>query len=325
MKNSRSYSLFLIFFLYPFLLFAASEEILPFVLPHPYQISSDPEPQGDFIKLVVPLKHIQNLLLIEAAINGVSGNFILDTGAPYLVLNKTYFRDKMSRTDLVSSGITGRGSDVGRTTIAKLQLQELYYENVEADIANLAQIENSKGVKVLGLLGTNLFTQFEFVIDVRRDMLQVYKLSKSGNRLFKEDTQANPDLQINIELINNIIFLEGKISEKALRFCFDSGAEVNVLSSSSNRKVISEFKVIRRSVLVGSGGQRAEVISGVVKQMELGNHTFVALQTYLTNLNDLKTAYATYLDGVLGYPLLFNGVVAINFKQKKFSMYFYKN
>lgn len=305
--------------------FSENESILPFVLPQPYQITSDPEPKGDFLKLVIPLKHIQNLLMVEATINGVSGNFILDTGAPYLVLNKTYFRDKMSKTDLVASGITGKGSEVGRTKIDKLQVQELYYENVEADISNLAQIENSKGVKVLGLLGTNLFTQFEISIDVRRDVMQLYKLSKSGERLFKEQSQVNPDLQLPFELINNIIFIDGKIKEKALRFCFDSGAEVDVLSSTANRKVLTEFKVLRRSVLVGSGGQRAEVLSGVLKQLQLGNHNFIALQTYLTNLNDLKTAYATYLDGVLGYPLLFNGVVAINFKQKKFSMYFYKN
>ena len=46
-------------------------------------------PQGDFETLVIPLKRAQNLLLVEAKVDSIEGNFILDTGAPYLVLNKT--------------------------------------------------------------------------------------------------------------------------------------------------------------------------------------------------------------------------------------------
>ncbi len=51
----------------------------------------DPKPQGNFEKLIIPLKRAQNFFLIEARIDTLVGNFILDTGAPQLVLNKTYF------------------------------------------------------------------------------------------------------------------------------------------------------------------------------------------------------------------------------------------
>ncbi len=304
-----------------------SEEVLvlPAFSPLPYAHTSTPEPQGNFVQLTIPLKHVQNLFLIEATINGVSGNFILDTGAPYLVLNKTYFRSGSSKTDLVASGISGKGGDVSTLTVKKLQVQELFYENVEADVTNLAQIENSKGVKILGLMGTNLFLQFEMEIDARRDLLILYKLNKNGERLVNSSIARIPDIVLPMLLVNNIVFIDGKIKEKPLRFCFDSGAEVNILSSNAPRKVIAEFKVLRRSVLLGAGGQRAEVLAGVVKQVDIGGHTFTAMQTYLTSISELQKVYASYFDGILGYPLLFNSVVSLNFKKKEFSMYLYKN
>jgi 5S rRNA maturation endonuclease (ribonuclease M5) len=263
--------------------------------------------------------------MIEASINGVSGNLILDTGAPYLVLNKTYFRKGISETDQVSTGITGKGGDVLKTTVKKFQLQELYYENVEADITNLAQIENSKGVKVLGLMGTNLFTEFEMLIDSRRDVLILYKLDKKGERINKDDLLKQADINIPFTLLNNIIYIDGSIKEKSMRFCFDSGAEVNVLSTKVSKTVLNEFIVQRRSMLVGSGGQRAEVINGIIKAAEIGGHSFATMQTYLTPLGELQRIYDNYFDGILGYPLMFNGTVGINFKKKEFSMYLYGN
>ncbi len=302
-----------------------SQEVfsLFYASPTPYITRSSPVPKGEFSKLTIPLKHVQNLLMIEATINGVSGNLILDTGAPYLVLNKTYFRKGLSETNQVATGITGKGGEVVKTTVKKFQLQELYYENVEADITNLAQIENSKGVKVLGLMGTNLFTEFELIIDTRRDQLILYKLDRNGERIFKGNETEKAAIQVPFLLTNNIIYLEGIINEKNLRFCFDSGAEVNVLSSSVNKKVISNFMVQRRSLLVGSGGQRLEVINGILKQVDVGGHSFAYMQTYLTPLADLQQVYDNYFDGILGYPLMFYGAVGINFKKKEFSMYLY--
>jgi hypothetical protein len=56
--------------------------------------------------VVIPLKRAGKLLLIEAEADGQRGDFILDTGAPFLVLNQTYFRGATRRNG-TSGGITG--------------------------------------------------------------------------------------------------------------------------------------------------------------------------------------------------------------------------
>src|ERR1700761_1873089 len=75
------------------------------VLPDP-----DPAPTGDFKTLVVPIKKAGNLIIVEAQVDTVEGNFVLDTGAPYLVLNETYFRYLPKIADQEAAGINGTSS-----------------------------------------------------------------------------------------------------------------------------------------------------------------------------------------------------------------------
>lgn len=50
------------------------------------------DPKSDFQSITTPLKRAGRLFLIEATIGDQTGNFVFDTGASKLVLNRTYFR-----------------------------------------------------------------------------------------------------------------------------------------------------------------------------------------------------------------------------------------
>jgi len=91
---------FLLSALFAFLLFAglngncaAKLKLGGISFPHAVIIANDPAPYGDFETLIVPIKRAGNLIIVEAQIDTLEGNFVMDTGAPYLVLNATYFRD----------------------------------------------------------------------------------------------------------------------------------------------------------------------------------------------------------------------------------------
>src|SRR6056297_198076 len=57
--------------------------------------------------IVIPLKRAGNLILIDGKVDGQSGTLILDTGAPGLVLNSTYFRESKPAAKGQGQGITG--------------------------------------------------------------------------------------------------------------------------------------------------------------------------------------------------------------------------
>ncbi|MEO6168912.1 MAG: pepsin/retropepsin-like aspartic protease family protein [Chitinophagales bacterium] len=287
------------------------------------QVISNPE--GDFEVLVVPLKRAQNLLLVEATVDSISGNFILDTGAPYLVLNKTYFRKGKEKEGARANGVTGGVSAVSHTVIDRLDIQKLFYKSIQADLVNLGHIEDSKGVKILGLLGASLFNELEMEIDIDKNVMYLYKLNKLGERISSAAQAAaiQADLQIPLEIESNIIFLNATVGGSKLRYCLDTGAEINVLSNEVSKKVLQHFSLTSRNVLTGTSNQRVEVFGGELDELTIGNQTFENEQTILTGLAGLKSVYNTNLDGILGYNFLAKGRVIINYRKKQLTMYFY--
>ena len=282
-------------------------------------------PMGNFEKLEIPLKRVNNLFLIEARIDSLEGNFIFDTGAPKLVLNKTYFRNWKLSGGSTAYGIAGTNTQIFRQVIDSLIIDSLYFTDLDADVVNLGHIETAKGVKILGLLGANLFTDMEMVIDERNSKLILYKLDKAGERIFKGDIDTLiPDIDIPIELYNDIIYLNGESAGKKLRFCFDTGAEINVLDNTVNNKVLSHFSLTNRAVLGGSSDQNVGVLRGELDYLIVDEDSLKNMAFVLTGLSSLETAYNTTLDGILGFPFLEKGLVIIYTKKKKLYQYFYK-
>ncbi|MFM9984017.1 MAG: aspartyl protease family protein [Flavobacteriales bacterium] len=292
--------------------------------------TESPEAKGDWSRIVIPLKRAGNLILIEARIDSLYGNFILDTGAPYLVLNQTYFRSYETSTKTASVGLNGT-STATRTNIPKLDLGILFYEDVEADIVNLRQIEDQKKIQVFGLLGTNLFTGLLVQIDLVLNQMILYRLNATGEVIFESDSLsadtlfriANPDMRLTFKLCDDKIFVPVEIGGQKMNWILDTGAETNVVDAWSKKKVIKEFVVSRRINLVGSTGEKQEILLGVMPQTHVGEEVFPMQQTIVTSMQELSETCSLYIDGILGYSFLSQGVFTINFVKKEFSMYLY--
>lgn len=285
---------------------------------------TDPLPQGEFDELFIPLKRVQNLFLVEAKIDTLVGFFILDTGAPHLVLNKTYFTEgRKASNNATAFGIGGGGATVLNTTIDTLAIQNMFFTRVDADIVNLGHLEDARGVKILGLLGASLFNDVEMELDLKNNLLIIYRLDSEGNRVIGYDKTILPDINIPIDITGDIIFMEVKAADKKLRFCLDTGAERNVLNNMVSNKVLKHFSLTTSGTLTGSGGSNQLVLNGQMDSVVIGGKSFVAMPFILTNLNYLELVYETTINGILGYDYLSKGIVTINTKKKQLSMYFY--
>src|SRR3954465_6727251 len=84
--------------------------------------------QPDSLTTVIPFTRAGNLIVVKGKADSTEGNFILDTGAPNLVLNITYFRQYTStRTDEEQSGVTGSGPQIVKTMIREFDLGRMKY------------------------------------------------------------------------------------------------------------------------------------------------------------------------------------------------------
>jgi predicted aspartyl protease len=292
-------------------------------LRYTYDDSKPPmPPETDLV--IIPLKNAGRLFMIEAIIDNQSGNLIFDTGATGLVMNLTYFRKYIKMESQNSSGITGPVGGVERINIGKLNISGLSYSNMPAALADLGHIENRRGIKVLGLIGFEFFREFEIVLDAGNNEMQLHRLDSKGNRINFTSKIFSPDIKQQFEVVKNILFLKGTIGGKMLRFCLDTGAETNAVSSHAPKSVLSTIRVDRKSNLSGAGQKSVEVLFGTMNDFSFGGHQIRNMETIITQLDALSEAYGVQIDGMLGYNFLAQGAICINFTKRQLGMKFIK-
>ena len=139
--------------------------------------------------IVLPIQLVGNLILVEGKADHQRGWFLLDTGASALVLNSRYFNGKTNQ-ELTVTGISD-GTTKLETKWVKFELGALSWSRQQAAILSLEYIERTKGVKILGLLGSHLFWRHELLLDLQNKKLEIRKLKgKSDTRLARLSTDA---------------------------------------------------------------------------------------------------------------------------------------
>jgi hypothetical protein len=287
-------------------------------------IDNDPEPTGDFKTIVIPIKRAGNLIVVEAQLDTLIGNFILDTGAPGLVLNATYFRGLPHLAEKEGIGINGQVSDCFTTTVRNFSLLDLHYDKLTAEVADLSAIENTKRIKILGLLGTRLFSKLAITIDLFNNVLYIHKLDDKGNILAGERPYTQPDMKTSFKLLNDVIFIKGAAEDNNMWFAFDTGAESNLLDQSNFKKLAKRMRVITKTTVTGVGtNKNYENTYAVFDKLVIGNYVFKNNHILFTRLEMLGKGYDNTVDAILGYDFFGRGIFTINFAKKEFEMYIY--
>jgi hypothetical protein len=289
------------------------------------KLDPDPAPYADFKTLVVPIKRAGNLIIVEAQVDSMEGNFVLDTGAPYLVLNETYFRYLPQIEEKEAGGINGTSKGAFTTYVHNFKILDLQYSRLTADVTDLSSIENGRNIKILGLLGTRLFSKFSITVDLFKNVLYIQKLDKDGNipdaeKIFHDRFMFSP-----FKYLNDVVFLKGSVNNTTFWFAFDTAAETNLMDYDRCKNTIKDMQVISRSKINGVGGTGFEVIYARFDGLTVGDHTFTKNRALISDLEKMSRAYGNKVDGILGYDFFVRGIFTINFVKKEFEMYIYNN
>jgi predicted aspartyl protease len=254
-----------------------------------------------------------NLIIINGKIGDQNGSFILDTGAPYLVLNQTYFLNSYQSNEM-AGGLNDKVK-VGKMSVDALEISGYAWQNLKADVVDLSAVENSKQIKILGLLGVELFKNSILTIDYAKAQLTIcdkqgFESLEFGEIILEEKLTVYDD-----RLISKIT-----IGGKKLRAVFDTGAEACVLHNDQKDKVWEQVEVKGRFMMAGVGGERTEVLSAVIKELQFGELQIANTRTIVSNLDGLSEAYGFEVDYVIGYTLISGYVVTFNFVDNKVMM-----
>jgi hypothetical protein len=273
---------------------------------------------------IIPFSRAGNLIVLQGKADTVRGNFILDTGCPQLVLNLTYFRNyKAVEENSDGNGITGSGFTVVKSQVDSFSFGGAYFYHVPADITNLGNIENTKGIKILGLIGMEFLKPFEMIVDYEKSLIFLHRVNRKGPAYYNEtlsDTSAYGIVPITIS--DNRIMVQTTLAGKKIKLIIDSGAESNLLDSRLPDKVFKEVSITGRTFLSGAGRAKIEVLQGDLKSLTLGNQSIKNLPVIISNLERTCFSYAGCVDGILGFDFLSLRKIGFNFVTNK--MYIWK-
>ncbi|MFY7964116.1 MAG: hypothetical protein ACOVO1_04410 [Chitinophagaceae bacterium] len=296
------------------------------ILKHNIQFYKIERAENDSSSFTMPFSRAGNLILLKAKVDSIEGNFVLDTGCPGLVLNITYFRDypRTSEVEDDNKGITGAVANVEHTSIYEFNFGTLNLFNTKADLINLGHIENTKGVKILGLIGMSFIEDCEMIIDFENSLIHFHIIAKKEaksyrHKMLSDTTKYNA---IPFDVTDNRIIVTTAFGIKKMKLIIDCAAETNVLDSRLPNSVLNNLAITGRVLLTGVGNKKIEALKGEIKDFKIGTKKVESLPFIVTNLEKTCFSYTGCVDGILGFDFLSLQKIGFNFVTRQ--MYIWK-
>ena len=269
----------------------------------------------------IPFSLAKNLIVVEAEINGVFGNYLVDTGAQSIVLNSAHFETDDVETVAMNharpAGVNGEILDVQGAVKLRLSWGAIEISGLRGIVMDLTHLEKSVGVKVLGLIGYNVLERFQIQFDYAARELTLFSLDDDAQPLVQSDL-GQPTLVASLDMAGHIPVVDVEIAGHELRVGVDSGAGEDMLFERWQAVLDGEYEFIERTEL--RGGDKNVQMGDVVR---LANIRLQDLDypEVMIRFNDVAgfsgSSDAMPMDGLLGYQFLKAHPTAINFRARK--------
>ena len=140
---------------------------------------------------------------------------------------------------------------------------------------------------------------------------------------FRFQNKSQTKQRVSFKLINNLIIIPVTINEKKLSFILDTGVNKTIIfnvSENDSIGLLNPKKITLRGL--GNGESVDTVISENNKMNIKGLIGYnESIYVILKDFFDLSSRMGTTIHGIIGYNLLKNFVVKINYKSKKIDFY----
>lgn len=261
----------------------------------------------------IPFEKTAGLIFVKAKINGKKENFILDTGAPSLILNSAYFEEGEEAESL--KGVSGHIA-TSKVQVKKFDWAGIGAKDFEVTSMDLSHLEKATGMDFAGLIGYDLVKDYELLIDYEASELMLFKDGKS-----EYHQEIHPYDEISFDYMAHIPSLKCKIGGKEFRLGLDTGAANNLVNQHSYAKIEgSQVSILGNEELRGANKGVSEVVSFQVADFKISEKNYEGMSFVKANISHLQ-GDKEHIDGLIGYPVLSKQKTSINFPQQK--MYFW--
>lgn len=261
----------------------------------------------------ISFRLVGKLVVVQATVDGLTGNFILDTGVDHLVLNKKYYKGFP-----VNEKFFGINGEVGslEATYVKVQLSDLSWKGTYAKIIPLAAIERARGLRIHGLIGGQLFRKYRLWLSYDKKEIQLEMATKVGN--FRPFVDSVNVVEQRFKSRFHTPCLAIELGRQTFRFALDTGAETNVIHKDLQEVFDPHFNLDNKTpihgFLVSPQSSDATRLYGV----KVGTIFCQPMPVAFVDLSEWnRQTNGPDVDGILGYEFLRQFEVCIDFKFSK--------
>lgn len=247
----------------------------------------------------------RGMIYLEADLEGARGEYVLDTGAPGLVINE---RPERAHEAYVAQSCAEEVK-VGMRQVEHFSLGELELREFEAITLDLNHLSQAHNKKVAGLIGYEILQEHTLLLDYQEQ--QMHLLDYSVN-----DALHQPTVRIPFILDGHLPVLELKVGQHTLRLGIDTGSASNILDESWQDLLALGVATMPKEEIQGLDQRVQQVEATLVEDFPVG-HLGIDTKFLLLDLSHLRAGAEVPLDGLLGYSFLANFKVAIDYPNQE--------
>lgn len=258
----------------------------------------------------IPFELEGGLIFVRAELNGKNDKYILDTGAPTLIINAEEEEMNAFASEVQGQGVSG---DISMQTkeVKNFVLGTIKRNFFTALVTDFSHIEVIKARAIKGLIGLDVFRNQELLFDYEAKEIAILSSKKKH---FEDKIRVK---KVSFRMQEHIPVIKIKIGKKTYHFGIDSGAEVNLLNQRFLEKIKSEYISDRSTIkLCGIGKEHVRVETAIIKEIGLKGRQFHNMEFVFTDMSAINNNAGVELDGVLGFPFLSAALMSIDFKKK---------
>ncbi len=259
------------------------------------------------ISFQVPVDISDSLPKTRAWINGDNSTFIVDIGAPYLVINANRWQEKV----LADSTITARGVG-GALKAGTVQVDSFYWQGIaKANFRAVALNLPLLGDSISGLLGYDVFKDYEITFNYPDSLISFFRADSAAER-----TTGDSVLIVPFTLVRHLPVIKVKIGADSLRMAIDCGSVQNLIKTEFIR-LVKDSASVKRSIVFDQGVP-ALIQEGNLTGMEWGDWRLADLEFRFDDpsMSRINLSLPEKIDGMLGFPFLNRYKITLNYHRQ---------
>lgn len=257
-------------------------------------------------KLVsMPFQLERGMIYVKAKLEGQTGDFILDTGAPGLIINEY---PQVSSSEYTAQSCSQQVT-IGSKSVKTFFWAQRTLHNVEAITLDLSHLDRLNSANLTGMIGYELLKNRILFLDYQRQQLLLLND-------WVEIATESPLARIPFTLDQHLPVIEVQIGEETLRLGIDTGAATNLLDRERAASLSGLLTLESSEELQGLDQSIQRVAAARLEGLSFERFRF-STKFLLLDLTHLKGDKEQVLHGLLGYQFLSNYRVAIDYRNQE--------